>query len=206
MSELNRIGLSYKTDKASDGHDYLRHYEAALQHLRQERFTLIEIGGLNGASLNMWRDYFPHANIVCVDIDERVASFSGHRIAVEIGSAGSPPFLLDVAANHGPARVILDDGSHRWDHQRIAFQTLFPTLAPGGYYIIEDIHTSFEPGFSGYDDLPFIEYLKTITDYLHLRGEFRRAFERKYNKTFVSIAKQIEWALFVPRSCIIKKK
>jgi hypothetical protein len=36
--------------------------------------------------------------------------------------------------------IIIDDGSHRPDHQLISLVTLFPYLAADGIYVIEDIN------------------------------------------------------------------
>ena len=38
---------------------------------------------------------------------------------------------------------MLDDGSHRRKHQVETFRALWPSIRPGGYFIVEDIHTSF---------------------------------------------------------------
>jgi cephalosporin hydroxylase len=35
--------------------------------------------------------------------------------------------------------MILDDGSHKYEHMLLSMQTLDMYVAPGGYYIIEDI-------------------------------------------------------------------
>ncbi|WP_259314782.1 hypothetical protein [Capillimicrobium parvum] len=121
---LDEIGLEYGTDKSSKGHGYLRHYERVLAPLRNDEFTLIEIGGLNGASLQMWQEFLPSATIVCADINPNVKQFEGGRVRVEIGDSGAPEFLAQLAARYPSPRVILDDGSHRWDHQRIAFLKL----------------------------------------------------------------------------------
>ena len=43
----------------------------------------------------------------------------------------------------GPWTVVVDDGSHVPQHQLLTFQRLFPTVVPGGLYIIEDIETSY---------------------------------------------------------------
>lgn len=203
---LDEIGLRYGTDKSSRGHDYLRHYERVLSPLRDEAFTMIEIGGLNGASLQMWRDFLPRATIVCVDIKPDVKRFEEERIRVEIGDSGSPEFLAELAAKYPSPRVILDDGSHRWDHQRIAFLALFPVLEPGGLFIIEDLHTNYEPGFAGRDDVPFVELLKNAVDFLNLRGERSKDFRARQSRAFARCVTQIDSMLFVRRSCIIGKR
>ena len=203
---LNDLGLHHGTDKASTGHDYLQHYERFFAEYQDHAFTLVEIGGLSGASLGMWRDYFPQARIVCLDINPAVKRFEDARVSVEIGDAGSRQFLRTVREKYGAARVVIDDGSHRWDHQRTALKELFPMVEPGGYYVVEDIHTSYEPNFAGKDDIPFVQVLKTLVDYLHLRKEHRKAFEAIQNRSLLAVAQQLEFACFIPRSCILRKR
>ena len=38
----------------------------------------------------------------------------------------------------GGLDLVIDDGSHLAEPTRTSFDTLFPLLAPGGFYIIED--------------------------------------------------------------------
>jgi len=45
-----------------------------------------------------------------------------------------------VAQAGGAFDIIIDDGSHASHHQQIALAHLFPHLAPGGLYCIEDLH------------------------------------------------------------------
>lgn len=206
MKTLDEIGLNFQTDKSSIGHDYLRHYDKVFSDFRDADFTLIEIGGLNGASLKSWQEYFTHARIVCIDIDERVKEFETDRIVVEIGNSGSTEFLRSIAARYPNPAIVIDDGSHRWDHQRIAFDALFPFVQSRGLYVVEDIHTSYESGFSGADNLPFTETLKLLSDFLHLRGERRTEFLKRYRPGLVEAAKSIDSIQFVPRSCIIRKR
>src|SRR4051812_40814770 len=74
---LDDLGQRHNTDKAAywlrpDGvhdpsHDYLRHYEKALDHLRSKSFTLLDLGvGFEPnqfASAKMWADFFPGARV-----------------------------------------------------------------------------------------------------------------------------------------------
>lgn len=50
-------------------------------------------------------------------------------------------------------RVVNDDGSHIPEHQILGVNELFPLLAWGGVYMIEDIETSYweSNGLYGYD-------------------------------------------------------
>lgn len=206
LQTLDEIGIKYGTDKSSKGHDYLRHYERTLSQFRSDNFTLIEIGGLNGASLKMWEEYFPSATIVCVDINPSVAQYATDRIRVEIGNAASPAFLKSVLNRYGRPRIVLDDGSHRWDHQRISFEEFLPMIEEGGILIIEDIHTSFEPNFAGSELFPFCSHIQIYVDYLHQRGANRRQYEQRYGNEFSARARLIDSIEYIPRSVIIRKR
>ncbi len=45
--------------------------------------------------------------------------------------------------------MIIDDGSHINDHVVTTFDFLFPKLAPGGIYVIEDTQTSYWTEYCG---------------------------------------------------------
>lgn len=155
LKTLDELGLEQGTDKASrrgedlQGHDYLRHYEHFLAGLRGEQFDLMEIGVLGGASIRMWLDYFPHCRILGVDITETCKSYESERVRIDIGRHDDIAFIRNVAANNAPM-VIVDDGSHIWAHQIDLFETLFPSVLPGGWYICEDLQVCFGPSADKY--------------------------------------------------------
>jgi cephalosporin hydroxylase len=129
---LDAYGILNGTDKSSLNHDYLRHYERILGHLRYEPITLLEIGVFRGGSLHMWSDYLEKALIVGVDIRPECAEYAGDRREVEIGSQADKAFLDDLGRRRRPD-VIIDDGSHQADHVIATFRSLFPHLRPGGH-------------------------------------------------------------------------
>ena len=158
QGDLDRIALETKTDKSSDQHDYLRAYEWVLAPLRNKSFTLMELGVgqvvREAGSLKMWKSFFPKAQIVGVDINQRVQRFEEERITIEIGNASKHRVLRRLFEAHQP-HVIIDDASHMWSHQILSLRTLFPMLPPGGIMIIEDTHTSFMPDEDkGFADAP----------------------------------------------------
>ncbi len=208
MSEptLDELGIKHGTDKSSRGHNYLKTYESFLSRYRNEQFTLIEIGGLNGASLAVWEEYFPKAKIVCLDINPKVTRFQRERVDVLIGDSGDPKFLADVLSRYENVKVVIDDGSHRWDHNRIAFINLFPSVSPGGLYVVEDLHTNFETRYAGNDDTPFMTVLLEMSRTLLARGEVRRALQSGLSPKVRAALSQSEYIAFLSRSCIISKK
>ncbi len=132
---------------------------------------MLEIGVNHGGSLELWRKFFgPQATIFGIDISPECAERVTPPNQVRIGSQADPRFLRGVVEEMGPPDVVLDDGSHHASHQRISFDTLFPLLNDGGLYIIEDVHTSYFPGFSegGYQRKgTAIEYAKQMIDDMH---------------------------------------
>jgi hypothetical protein len=164
MRSLTSIANEEGTDKGTLGpvddwtaNGYTDVYEAYLHPLRQKPIALLEIGlgvdgpnwhaaiaqGRNaggGASLRMWSRYFPYAQIFGIDINS--ATFlDNDRVHTGVVDQGDPTQIRTFLAEKQVDRldIIVDDGSHRPDHQQISFETLFPYLRPGGLYFIEDL-------------------------------------------------------------------
>jgi hypothetical protein len=140
---LDDLGKQNGTDKASGSHNYLVHYDRALQHLRDRPVMLLEVGVFRGASLRTWRDYFPQGNVVGVDINPKARSYEDTRITIRIADQGNAEDLADLADEFAPFDVVVDDGSHIWVHQILTLQTLLAHVKPGHFFIVEDLNTSY---------------------------------------------------------------
>jgi hypothetical protein len=154
---LDDIALRYGTDKASSGHNYTPLYEQFLGSRRDEPLRLLELGigghedpQRGGASLRMWRDYLPNAHIVGLDAEPKAFLIDG----VTMWTAGQDDRdVLDVLAHiHGPFDVIVDDCSHLSSKTIASFKALYPHLAAGGLYVVEDLHTSYHDWYYGPED------------------------------------------------------
>lgn len=139
---LDAIGKRYSTDKCSDQNNFLNFYDLFLGPIREKPVRLLEIGVLNGGSVRTWRDYFPNGEVIGVDIDPRTKAHEQSRIRIKIADQ-SKAADLDLLASMGPFDVIIDDGSHVWPHQILTFQKLIGSVKPGGFFIIEDLDTSY---------------------------------------------------------------
>jgi hypothetical protein len=129
---------------------YLPVYERYFAPWRGTAVRMLEIGVSGGGSLELWRRYFgPDATIFGVDIDPACADRVSPPNQVRIGSQADPAFLRQVAAEMGAPDIVLDDGSHVARHQRVSFETLFPLLAEGGLYAIEDLQTAYWADYDG---------------------------------------------------------
>lgn len=152
---LQQLGLKYGADKATF-HKYLDFYQNLLPN-RGFKGRLLEVGIMDGASLKMWRDYYPKAEIVGVDIsDKSHLDIEGVTI-IQCDAAN-----LGELKKLGNFDIIVDDGSHMTADQQATFkQMYYNQLNKGGFYILEDLHTSLMPSYVN-SELTTIEYLKKL--------------------------------------------
>lgn len=191
---LTDVAKSTGTDKWGV-HFYTPHYERHLEHLRDEEFVLLEIGvggykrsRQGGASLRMWRRYFPGAQIVGLDIEDK--SFVDRpRITTVIGDQTDERVLSSVLDRFGAPLVVIDDGSHRPSDIRATFELLFPMLPDGAVYAIEDTQTSYWPEFGGSEDRQSrdttMAFVKDLVDGLNHEEFLDADYEPSYSDTHV---------------------
>ncbi len=131
------VNTPYDTDKIANG--LLENYKALFAPLQHRRVNLLEIGVLAGGSLHFWEDYFrhPETRITGFDLNRPEADF-GERVRIVTGDQNDIPGLRKLGERFGPFDIIIDDGSHFRRETENCFRELFPFLAVGGYYIIED--------------------------------------------------------------------
>lgn len=158
---LAALAEKYGTDKLA--HAYLPHYEARFTPLRESPVVLLEIGVMEGASLKMWRDYFPFGRIYGIDAVEACV-FTEERIKVFHGRQEEEKFLATVLTQTGPFDIVVDDGSHHAQDHLVSFHFLWPHMNNGGWYAIEDC-------FSLFNDCWTQPGERTILDLLHERRE-----------------------------------
>ena len=136
-------------------HRYTPHYEHHFTAVRDRATLVLElgIGGYarekqGGASLKMWKWFFPGAQIVGVDIENK--SFVDQpRITSYLGSQTDLALMEHIVSQHGAPTIVIDDGSHRPQDVVDSFAILFPMLADDGLYVIEDMQTSYWPQWGG---------------------------------------------------------
>ncbi len=138
---LNEIGLKNKSDKSSDYHCYLELYDKHFSKYRGEDINFLEIGILFGDSLKIFDEYFEKATITAIDIDDKT-KLSKDNVKIIQGDQSDRVLLNSFEDDY--YQIILDDGSHKMDHQQISIGVLFKKLKSGGIYVIEDLHTSFD--------------------------------------------------------------
>lgn len=174
---LNRLCDIYGSDKGSEigeshvygrpSHNYTKVYSALFSQIKLETLCVFECGlgtnnenysasmgpnGKPGASLRVWRDYFPNAKIYGADIDKDVL-FNEDRIFTGYMDQTSPISIARFWKNHNiRPNIIIDDGLHEYTAGICLYENSFERLEPGGIYIIEDIREEDVPKYKTYFD------------------------------------------------------
>ena len=159
---LNDIGVKYGADKSSIFHNYLDFYQ---EQLPDQSFSgrLLEIGVMDGLSMKMWREYYPNAEIVGIDIKDMDHMHNDDWQVPDsvklIRCDGTDPKQTKPL---GMFDIIIDDGSHYWSEQQKSFEILYyKQLNPGGIYIIEDLWTSYIDYYAN-AKINTLQYLKRL--------------------------------------------
>ena len=116
-------------------HSYIEHYyEDAFKPYRNKNITLLEIGIAQGQSLRMWREYFsPDSRIIGYDIRDNGVQCPGCELVYKDATDSNSFNEINELD------IIIDDGSHQFDHQLKSLIFLFDKLKSGGLYVIEDV-------------------------------------------------------------------
>jgi hypothetical protein len=191
---LTELAEEFGTDKWGV-HRYTPHYERHLQHLRRREFTLLEIGvggytrrKRSGASLKMWRWFFPRATIVGLDIEDKSFIDQGPIVTYR-GDQTDPDVFRRIFEERGVPMVVIDDGSHVPAHVRETFSIVFPLLPDGAIYCIEDTQTSYWPAWGGQLDPrargTSMDMVKDLVDGLNHEELLVEGYEPTYTDTHV---------------------
>jgi len=162
---LSRLCDKYGSDKGSLGiperpyawepHTYAHQYSQLFSDRRGEIQTVLEFGigtndpgipssmgpdGKPGASLRVWRDFFPNAQIFGADLD-RKCLFEEERIKTYFVDQTQRETFGDLWSEIGDIKfdVIIDDGLHTPAAAKTTYEMAREQLVPGGFCIVEDL-------------------------------------------------------------------
>ncbi len=163
--ELSRLATLHGSDKGSlmssegflpwEPHSYTDLYGQLFDHCRGSVRRVFECGigtnnpdldssmgenGRPGASLRMWRDYFPNADIFGADIDEAIL-FEESRIKTHYVDQLDSDSIRQLWDRLGDVRfdLMVDDGLHTFEAGSVLFENSIHMLEESGLYVIEDV-------------------------------------------------------------------
>ena len=127
-------------------HKWTHYFEPYQRHLTRfvgEDVSLLEVGVQSGGSIEMWRHWLGGcATIYGVDIDPDCRRSEREGVTIFIGDQADRAFWARVRSETPPLDIVIDDGGHTPEQQRVTLEELLPHLAVGGVYICEDLHGS----------------------------------------------------------------
>ena len=141
--DLKEIFIKNKCDKATK-HRYYELYQQDFDKFKNDKIKILEIGTFKGESTNAWLEYFSQAKIYTIDTFERVQAkdlpcLEDNRVQwAQLDSTSA--HCNNHFKNQGlKFDIIIDDGLHTPEGQRLTFERLFEFLKPTGSYYIEDV-------------------------------------------------------------------
>jgi SAM-dependent methyltransferase len=148
-TRLCELAEKWHTDKVrSIYHDYTPFYSELLEGHEIRRILEIGIGTpitmmwpgyIAGASLRMWEEYFPAAEVFGLDIDGSALINQGRIRSLQCDQGNETALIAAAQQLDGNFDLIIDDGSHVPAHQELGARVLTRFLRPRGIYVIEDV-------------------------------------------------------------------
>jgi cephalosporin hydroxylase len=176
-----------------------RHY-FDVYHRHLQRFigtpsNVVEIGIFSGGSLPMWTSYLgPACHVYGIDIQEDCKAYESEQVSVVIGDQENRSFWQEFRATVPRVDILIDDGGHTPEQQRVTLEEMLPFLNAGGVYICEDVH--------GVDNRfgEFAAGLATqLNHYRHIEDSVQRSEITEFQRSVYSIH-------FYPYLVVIEKR
>lgn len=141
---IEYLSYKYGSDKSHDDHKYTDVYAPLFDNIRHSIVNVTEVGVAYGASIQIWHDYFPNANIFGFDVYWRPKVLKNLALLKRAHSLNADAYVPEAPSKNGFALESMDlivDDAH---HERVWIDKLleiwWPILRPGGLYVIEDAY------------------------------------------------------------------
>lgn len=177
---------------------------------------------LGGVSLRSWQTVFDGRSIiygVSWPETEAVKVQLGPNVHVLYRDQSDCAHLDEIEATAGaePLDLVIDDGSHEPSHMLKTLVKLFARVAPGGFYVIEDVETSYwdKPGANVYGyalhDVgvgrpgSIISALRLLVEVVNQRYA-HPDYDRAFHFIDASVDPDVAWIMFAQNMVVIRKK
>ncbi len=139
-TELCELAYKYGTDKCPQiGHKYTPYYYGLLKDKRYVVKKVLELGIYKGASLRMWRDFFPNAQIYGADINDEYLIQEDRITSFKCDETVKKDLVKLIKKTGSDIDLFIDDGLHNSNFQSFACVNLMPLLSKNVIYVIEDV-------------------------------------------------------------------
>jgi len=142
---MNNISDNLLTDK-NTAHSYFHVYDSLFDSKRKTAKNILEIGIYWGGSIQLWRDWFPTAQIygvdICnVDFIKKKSILNDHQITIFTNTDGYKDTFIRTNFQDKNIKfdMILDDGPHTLLSNILFIQKYLPLLTDDGILIIENL-------------------------------------------------------------------
>lgn len=191
LSELCDIYGSDKGSLKNEGHcyywmphTYTDYYHSLFGHCRNHISNVFECGigtnnteipsnmgkdGRPGASLRVWRDYFPNARIFGADIDKEILFEEDRIITFHMDQTDEESIKQGFSHYNVLFDLMIDDGLHSFESATCLFKNTVDKLSDTGIYIIEDV---LEEDFTRYEEY-FFDYAYNVEIISLHRGKYK---------------------------------
>lgn len=142
---INPLWDYFQNHKEGNGIWKWEHYfEIYHRHFAKfigRKVNVLEIGIYSGGSLEMWRSYFGEkSHIYGVDIQDPCKEYNSDHVSIFIGDQADRSFWRNFRKSVEGIDILIDDGGHTPEQQRITLEEMLPFIRPGGVYLCEDVH------------------------------------------------------------------
>jgi hypothetical protein len=167
---------------------YFSVYNDLFKKYINRKIVFVEIGVLDGGSLELWRRFFgKKARIIGIDLNPDCKKFSKKGIEIFIGDQSDPRFWKNFFKEIGMCDIVLDDGGHTNSQQIVTAASCIPNIKNNGMFVCEDTHTSYMQEYNNPSEHSFIEYTKKLIDDVNFTFPNLFKFKVSLNKFIYSI-------------------
>ena len=167
---------------------YFDVYDKSFDRFRNKKITFVEVGVLNGGSLEIWKNYFhKDSRIIGIDLNPECKKFEKKGVEIFIGNQSSETFWDDFYKKVGKIDILLDDGGHTNYQQIITIMKSIKNINDDGIIVTEDTHTSYMSKFGNPNKYSFINFAKKLIDDINYKFPNLGKFKNSFNDYIYSI-------------------
>ena len=132
------------------GANYTPYYKQHFESRRFEKLKILEIGVANGHSTASFYYYFPNSELVGIDLKDKYKLFyKSKRIKYKKVDITNKSQVNSYIRENNNFDIVIDDSLHNYYGYTNNIKNFFPSVKPGGVYILEDFN-------------PFDDYIEKI--------------------------------------------